>query len=893
MAVKVVTYQDPTDIKQLSAYSDHLHICATRNMFKGVLQRYQLKSFDIKAPIIPANIFISQMLGEWESSETKLEQFLHITKKLKQFKSTNLVRAFRRNQLEVLETIRTLEVLSIRPDDLPKEHLTEKENLLIKIWDELRTSHSSFKNLEKILSNFKYFWRLKKRDIIYNAFQEMYSDREKESIKNNIEKKYVAESEETIVLHGFYFLTPVQQKIFQLLKEAGMNIVFMNLYVPEYPNTFGFIKKFINEQNGWVDIDDEKGESSCLFLKHTAQKLLLDFEGKVDDNNLQDQEVKLCKFDTFYELVNRIERDGDKDVTYLAPNANSLNERLQDYFPEKYQHRRHFLSYPVGQFFYQLHRMWDGQRGTYVIDENGLFECFSSGWIYDEKEKKNARDYTGILDELLPYFKGCVTKDDWLNRLNQLQQIYEEVLRPFEKEGDNRYQKMMRSPFSRFSYFSVHKSDMLQVGSFIKQVFHMAEYLFGSGKESITLHEYFDKLKELMQKNEPYLQLERKEEIELLNKIKTKLRVKPSEEEFLVDDMCYAIQLYLSGKLEREEDEMIKPFIEIDGEAFKENRYTHVTGLDEDSLPYSEFKLPWPLSQETFDVLCHKSLALSLEKVRNNHVKDITRYLLFNLFQFTNQTTLSWIVHFEDKENLDMAIYLTLLDLKLEEDNDKNEMEYTPNEGLSNEAKYLVAEGAVPYNDIPDDFFAEFLYCPRRFFYAFIASEYSTYTDEFHYQFLFGNLVKVMKATTQFSDKQIKEELDKIFPYWTKYRKDVYFKNNSTYNDFMKKHYAGYSEYAGESFSDMRKLFLFPVSLNPKTFNDKESKNVAEQLENFYKDSSMYRQDMIQQIEQEVLNANVPFKANPNDNCRYCPYIHICSSANLPVDDEARKMVKQ
>jgi hypothetical protein len=50
---------------------------------------------------------------------------------------------------------------------------------------------------------------------------------------------------------------------------------------------------------------------------------------------------------------------------------------LKIYYPE-YAKDRHFLSYPIGQFFSAIYRLWDYEKGIIAFDISAIKECLSS-----------------------------------------------------------------------------------------------------------------------------------------------------------------------------------------------------------------------------------------------------------------------------------------------------------------------------------------------------------------------------------------------------------------------------------------------------------------------------------------------------------------------------------
>ncbi|QIZ08502.1 PD-(D/E)XK nuclease family protein [Priestia megaterium] len=904
MNCKVITYTNPKTLDQLDGfklYTDVLHVCATKNMRDGVYERYQQKQNQpfITAPIVSGMQLIESLLGEWYSSQTKLKQYLQLSEIIQNEiqLEENFLASFRRNQIEVLETIRTMELSGVSPSNLDNKELvlSEKEKIFLSIWSRFE-ANSAVKNVRNLLT-----FGLK--NTLENDWNKMVNKMIADSYKTDEDKNLLHKinpsvSYDTIVLHGFYFMTPEQQRVFLLLKDAGVNIVFLNLYDQRYPETFSFIERFISERNGWVDKEQWEIEKYLNQESTLADKFLADYEGELIENYRKPAHLKVKNFQDFYEFLQDYETNLEIPAkyenaykTYLAPNAASLNDRLQEYYPEMFKAKRHFLGYPIGQFLYQLHQMWSEAEETLILAENGLFECFASGWLYDKETKKNARAYTKVLQEVLPFFQGCVTQESWRKRADELISILENVLPAFQQEDDDSFQRNMSSPFTMFSQFAAAKEDVLQLVDFIDMIMNIAVELFGDGSKRISLTDHFSKLRQLVEASNPYLQQEILEEEKILiNQLKKTLQTTPDIGAFQVSDISTAISLYLSGHLNRNnpEEELIRPFIEIDGEAFKEKGITHVTGLDENSLPYSEFKLPWPLSNQVFNDLAERNIPLSFQVLRNDSVKEITRYLVYNLLQFSNRLELSWMVQWEDKKNLDKAVYLSQLNLK------PNLVDFgKQEEWLDVKLKRDITKQELDsFLAYPIDALAEFKFCPRRFYYSYLSGSSETFQSEFVHEFLFGNLLKAVAALLPaLSDEKIKEEVSKLFPYWNEFKLNIIAEENLRYRYWAKKYYGGYTPYGvGEEFSDLRKLFLFPALQNRKA--DDESKMVATAIEQLYRQPDTILPTLREEFEKQLQEYPIQMEATPSGKCRYCPHNHICPEAFHPVDDAERKRAK-
>lgn len=121
----VITYTNPARLSETSAFTpfvNSLHLCATNSLRKGVTKYYQGKPAEyIHAPIVSAGMLFSKLLGSWSSPAVKMKQFTKLTKLMRGQENTwgrELCRAFRHNQIDVLQTMRTLAEIGTTPVEL-------------------------------------------------------------------------------------------------------------------------------------------------------------------------------------------------------------------------------------------------------------------------------------------------------------------------------------------------------------------------------------------------------------------------------------------------------------------------------------------------------------------------------------------------------------------------------------------------------------------------------------------------------------------------------------------------------------------------------------------------------------------------------------------------------
>lgn len=880
MGVSVYTYHHPQkwhEQKDLyDSIKNEIHITATKNMADGIKDYYRQDEKGEFQYIFTIRQVMNRIFHVWSSPEIQLKQFLSLANVISKESTTQELKdSFRSNTAELLETIRSLVITGLKPQDFTfrNKKLTAKEDFFKQVWAGLEEDDSSYRDFRDILG------RRWKREKIIKSLNRLLKTQFEDGLEKNLLQMELTHTK--LVLHGFYFITPEQQVFLKKLQEAGFEIIFMNFYDDRFPNTFDFTKAFISQRFDWTDewnIYPNKEDSITL-----GTALLSAFEeGKTDNLTKPGQITAYDTFDDFlHEKIIKHYPIGEKTTTsekefqFIATNADILNEILVQYYPENFADNRNFLNYPVGRFILKIHEML--QEGQLVLNEEILMGTFSSGWLYDEVEKKNARDYTHELKQLLPFFVGCDTTKDWLDRFKELIDQYEQILPLFEGKEDNRVVESIRSPFTKISYLSLDQSVVKQIRCFVLLLTDMATNLFVLSTDSVSMKEHFVRLTDLMNKHNPINHTILKEEEErLINKLTNKLSQIEDDHLFLYENIGQAISFYLSGKFSENEDTFIKPFIEVDGEAFKRNtKQVYLTGLDEQGLPLSEFSTPWPLQDETYALLSESHRVLELNELRNRSIKQISRYLLFIALDLlpNEKLELSWIRHFLDRANLQPAVYVHQLDLQVvphsfmskagEKTQDKR-VEFTT--FLPNEDELQSAFDELKYEDI----LAEYELCQRRFYYGYVLDRYPVFSDEFIHQFLFSEIVKLVKRYTQQDNDEVIEMVSELFPQWTNFKKNTIAQTSIGFAGHWQEKQDVIME--NVSVSETRKNFQFPGL----------KKDDRQELFNRVMEK---KESIMNSLKNPTPEMAASLEANPGYNCRYCPHLDSCSEAVFAVDE--------
>ncbi|MCX7571733.1 hypothetical protein OS242_17455 [Tumebacillus sp. DT12] len=875
MTARMIAYSDPTKINDLAGFAPYLgdvHMCATDSLRHGVETFYQKERSVLTGRIVGAGLVMERLLDGWASPDTKLRQYAHLSELIDLLPKDDPVRgkrqvAFRRNQQDVLKTMRTLTEIGLTPDSVKPHAQTEEEKIFIQLWKQMEENNPDFRSIRKRM-NVELENPKSLHEVLPDAIRSIPFG------VINDDRPVVPDRIERVVLHGFYFITPLQHKFFSLLENAGIELVFVNLYDPRYQGTFESVRAFIK---GWVPDDQNWHVPESFGPENTFGDLLARiFEAhlRVDTSVSPDQNtLQVLEYQDFYALLREYSahpNSKDGEVEYFSPAHEQINERLKEYFPQNFKDR-HLLSYPIGQFLFHLHCMWKEAKGKLILDERSLFECFASGWL--TVGDKNARQYTLALRDLLPYFEGCGSLSQWRNRIDHLMKARRNVAGAFTRGIDappetKRFHEMMENPLLRFSFFKLGEEDMLVVFEMIEELLRIAEELFGDGKVRVTLADHFAKIDELLQKKVPeseLLPLER----DLIRFLKEQLMTeRNAQEQFRLQDLSEALALYLGGdfnddKQEERDDDPDNPngrkigkFEELDAAALLQQKRIHVVGLDEESLPYRASSVPWPLSRDCLEALAEQREELKTILLREQMAPQITRYLFYSLLAFHPQVTLSWMREWQGKE-LEESMYLALLGIKPKLVEDVfEEIHLDEQKRISGD----VDEAVQLMFKYPSDARQEYQLCPRRFYYSFLTQDFATFREPFHHEFLFSNLVTVTAALTDREEEEAFQETSQLFPHWLNLKKQELREHALIYVRSVRMQF---DRYDGSEYLRARERFQF---LNTSYLRGKPRLTT-------------------EAFNQEVRHEDMQMESIPGEYCRYCPHLPQCPDGHYSADD--------
>jgi hypothetical protein len=426
----------------------------------------------------------------------------------------------------------------------------------------------------------------------------------------------------TLVFHGFYYITPYQERVMKLLEQAGFQLIFLIPYDERYPYVYEIWDETYSVERGYDPKSSWHIEKS--FAENPYGEI---FEGRSAKIH---NKLKMKEYASVMEFVDDVKHIKERGFSIYSADHKSANQILKDYFPDAYGDRK-ILSYPIGQFISNLNRMWDDEQQTIVLNEDRLIECFSSGWL--AVDGISGKQYMQDLMYVLPFFNGCHTIEEWEKRIRLFAEIKESVIAPFEVDLDpdiavSRWQEAIGSPLKNFSMFAVEIEKLDVILNLIKQLLGMAKELFGKN-ELVRVHDHIRTLDEILKRYELSQELY-VEERNLVKDIFEKLRADNNfDAKCHPADIARALDLFICGRYEEGEIQtnrvgLVYPLYFIDAACVKNKSKVHICLSDVDSLPGGNKDYVWPLTGK---------------KMKETY-RETKNPLIQNLIQIMESTTL-------------------------------------------------------------------------------------------------------------------------------------------------------------------------------------------------------------------------------------------------------------
>ena len=746
---EVVDYKDIRKLEESSlnlVLKSGVVITATSELASAMSSYYQEYTvYDIHG-------FISAIIPEWEKNVKDIKNYVMLRNVIEDYLTDNEVNPeastyLRGNAGDMWNAIKLLIEADVYPDDvdtlrsIPLKHFKN-------IWKELEVANSQIMAFR-------------------SAFAFELS--QKENVVKKIEDE-VGELKQDVFLFVFYFITPIQDRIFDVLEASGYNLVFVNCHDADYDFATKIWEGAFPQQYADGTIKTIQNED-----------VLKNYFGEALKGEKNDIPIEIYKHHTEFDFAEMVKGAVDRGEIVYSPNAKRCEKILKEYYPEYYQ-RKHLLSYPVGQYIYYLHMMWNSFSNHMDLRYEYVYKCFASGWLSDDEF--NGRDYLYEMSLLEPFFKRCHSREKWVERLQSLKEA-KEAISGFEErdKGGDRWHSLLGNPFNNVGIYTIDDSSIEIITGLILKLIKDADYLF-SNSDRTDLFDHFTRISNIIREHIDKDDL-LAEETEIANELLIQLS----------DESTHGIVCPMNGirdaiimligdhfeEYESQEEEtadqerMVLPLSMV--EAAMLNNYgqkVHLVLADEFELPGQPKKLPWPLTDEMLDGLQIDGRDNTVKYVRDMRaVIDnrplAYRYLFFSFMGISNSEnrpvlSLEWICN-KDKKEIDISPYVKLLDTEkkmkdvigLKEDYQK----------VLTETEVLAKDHSInpPAAQLPEEVRMDYLLCKSRYVYSYLLNWLPRYTSEFQYSFELSKLISAFSIVSGIDKAVIEKRIGELFPF--------------------------------------------------------------------------------------------------------------------------------
>lgn len=851
MSNRVYTYTKITELKKAPYFGE---IAALPQIVMS-LEVASAMAFDMRIfrnNILGFSLFQKRLFPDWNTSGqrfacmTALNHFLR--EKIagaKEKTEREWLLGCKKNLYSAVSNIIRLEEAGATPEDIRD---TDRDMVLfVEMWKCLESIDDSIRNFR-------------------NRRKELQSPGVFEAEVNKIFRFH---GKKQIVWHGFQFLTPMQQFVYDCFISAHYDIYALIQDEEQYPYANEIWDYFYTPENGFPEKRDWIRQNN--FMSPNVLGEIFETGEKVSA-----QGIKITKYKNTIEFVEDIPRIKKEGYYIYCADDKAANNMLKDYFPERYE-VRNLLAYPVGQFVYTLHKMWDENRQCIVLSQNGLRKCFASGWL--SFNGKSSVNYTEDMERLLPYFEGCYTVDEWSDRLDCLMEAYDNAVSVFEADSagegtDGRKGDIPGNPLRSFGVFSVKKDRMAEVTGIIRHLMKLAKTLFGKN-EPVSIHEHVSRLDAML-----YMQDGMPRELYMEEREKVKRIFEILESDQIRDFRCYpgdlaAALLSLMGDKAEEEDfgdtgarTLVFNLFQVEAAPIAAKGKVHVCMADITKLPGAAGKYHWPLNKDVLYHIAQRKEGTYIKNwIENDQLCALSnRYYIYAALK-NQDVEISWIEK-QGEKLYSPSPYITLLDklsdAKVREcDVRKMDMQTVwdimPERRL--EKDYSIFENQKLHSY---DSELEYALCPMRFVYSRVLGNCPAYRNEYQQNLAIVRLIQSLSKLLEgkYNAQQIAEQVFQLFPGIRKAEKRQIMDDTVKWS--MPEEDRGYTTFGEQKYTNYRFNLIFP---------DEESCSEAKKLVN--------------RLMSPEGRKGIFYDRRGSDgsrNCMFCPHSGYCMEALSSLD---------
>lgn len=816
-----------------------------RNYYANTVSSKGLTTIDIHR-------LISSVVTVWDKKVKDIRNYVNLRNIIEDYikekeLSDEQAAYLRRNAADIWNAIVLLVEADVYPDDIHSDFCKDYPPIQYfkELWKQIEIENPAFMHFRSL-----FLFKLQDKTYIEKILPDVVKGKE-------------------LFFLGFYYITPIQARIINLLEHIGYTINFLNRYDKEHAFAFEIWKNtFEYEYTNGLSIDIQPYINTNNFFIRSIEK---------SSPTSIVNKIAIDSYSTDIEFATACINAKNAGDILFTTDSKITDKLLREFFPEEYDDK-HLLSYPVGQYIFYLHMMWNEFIEEPELQFEYVLKCFATGWL--EEDGINGKEYLYQLKLLEPYFKNCNVKGtdsftEWKKRAELLLEA-KRTVSTFDEGNDTRWKRLLGNPFNNMAIYQIKETDIEDIIQLLNRLMSDANELF-KGDITKNLYIHMQKIKKVIESHADIDTISETEQLvmkELMN------RLGGLESNGIVchlNGIKDAITLLIGNHHEQEEshdDEtmqkkrLVKPISLIEScPLIENNQNIYLVMADEFLLPGQPRKLPWPLNDKLVRRLADSLIDIrpdtcSYIRLMDNLIKLrplANRYLFTVLFDNITEDTvnkihLSWISK-QGEKNVSPSPFISLLGLptkdieKKKEENLESKLRNILMDKKHNDAVTNINENLIIEKNLPEEVLGDYALCTMRYTYSYILNVLPAFSSEFHYSFVLANLIGVLAEISGQSKEVIMENISQLFPFMRKIEQQQAF------------------DYA--YIKDIKRT-LFENIQYPERRLD------VHYLQNYIK-------NLAKKGAMDIFEDNF-IKENPTQEiCGYCPYNNICKTKFLGV----------
>lgn len=818
MPFKIYTYEDPYKLDKTDFWREIAalpHFCSARTLVNGLKE---VLGDNIEGLICPLDDLVEhdEVYKQWtDNISRRVQQYSALSASFKELLEKHKISkpfhmALEQNQNHFLEAIRLFIELDISASAIDGSKGNAEQRLFVYML-KLAQKNDLFRfpatpSREKLKEVVVGLAKKEVEDCTGTPQEVKRCDR---AVSITIKQPF-----NCIVVHGVHQFTPVQLRLLIAMERMGMTIIFLFNYQKKYSQIYSSWNEIYGCFEAPIHHDTAVREYEPSTMQNPSNALACAL-GEICENRDAIGSPSLRKWHKLYKSVQLMEFANITEYAHFVSNhfdaaiqsyheslgvmergnntwsntavLRHLDEQvytanrdvhtlLKIYYPE-YSHDRHFLSYPIGQFFSAIYRLWDYESGHISFDTSAIKECLSSNILSAAPGEVLLRTFYNVS----VLFENITT--------------YEEFQKEIVEGYVKNYDRLATTPgtdalselrnLSIYNKYKVTKKDLKALIRAIEEINEIATYLFAldsSREDFINFGKHFHNLEEFLKQHE--LALANEQERALITALQLRLdKIKPERSTFsgTFRDLKEGLYYYLKQKNDEDQsaDWIVKNFEQIDGDILQSKRqfekeqhkvYHFACVSDRDMNKTVNDQLPWPLTDE-FIHAAYSPIDLQFQVYYTalGERSNFLRYALFYGLCYNRcDVRLSYVKQYGDEITEPYAL-LSILGLT-------SQAELMERVNKSESFSISVGQDftkGIKYNRYQ---MMDMFLCPYRFFLDYVLEDGPVVQGNFLYQKYFENLLieavwkRVSKQkrsdAIKYLPKILEQEAQKLEPYF-------------------------------------------------------------------------------------------------------------------------------